>query len=637
MTSLWADLRYAIRQLRKSPGFTVTAVLTLALGIGSTVAIFSLLYGILLRPLPFDKPSRLVRVSDLLQGLPAGSGSGEVGVTGPEVAAYSRDTHAFSSLGAWAFRWGLGLSSGDQAAALDAPMMDAGMFPTLGVAPMMGRYFTKQEVERDEHVVVLSYPIWKDLLHSDPGIIGRKVDLEREPYIVIGVMPRGFNFPIRSGHVENGQIWTPLHLGATELSEPGWRYSMVGRLKPGVSAAQAAAQISGVQRALRQTYPPFWANVRSTAFVGPLAGEQLDQVRPMIRMVFLAVCVVLLIACANLAGLLLVRAIRRRRETAVRIALGSSAATLVRQSLFESLALCIAGGLVGIGLAAIAVRVGVILLPDYMPRIDAVDLSWPAIAFAFLLAVATGAAAAVAPAFAAIRTNMNDALKEGGRSDGSGGGHSRLRSTLVVAEITVALMLLVVCGLLLRSFQKLESVDLGFNPDHVVTATYDLPKKKYVAQADIDTFRRNLQEKLRQMPGLLSYGLTTSFPDCDCGGAPYVIDGYVPPKNAAMNIGNSAQIEGDYFGTMRISLLRGRLFTTADNEKSQLVVIVNRELANRYWPREDPIGKRLRLGNAQMKTPWLTVVGVVAGVKENSPELPTSEQFYQPLAQARPS
>jgi putative ABC transport system permease protein len=637
MTAAWSDLRYALRQLRKSPGFTVTAVLTLAFGIGATVAIFSMVYGILLRPLPFNNPSHLVRISDLLQGLPAGSGSGEVGVTGPEVAAYSRNTHAFSTLGAWQFRWGLGLSSGDQAAALDAPLMDAGMFPTLGVNPMMGRYFTKEEVDHDEHVVVLSYPIWKDLLHSDPGIIGRKVDLEREPYIVIGVMPRGFNFPMRSGHVENGQIWTPLHLGATELNQPGWRYSLVGRLKPGVTEAQAMAQITGVQRSLSQTLPPFMANLHSTAFVGPLAGEQLDLVRPMIRVLFLAVCVVLLIACANLAGLLLVRAIRRRKETAVRIALGSSAATLMRQALFESLALCIAGGLLGIGLAAIAVRVGVILLPDYMPRIDAVDMNWPAVAFAIFIAVATGAVAAVAPAFAAIRTNMNDALKEGGRSDGSGGGHSRLRSTLVVAEITVALILLVVSGLLLRSFQKLQNVDLGFKPDHVVTATYDLPKKKYVTQADIESFRRNLQEKLKQMPGLLSYGLTTSFPDCDCGGTPYVIDGYVPPKNAAMNIGNSAQIEGDYFGTMRIPLLRGRLFTQADNEKSQLVVIVNRELANRYWPRQDPIGKRLRLGTAQMKTPWLTVVGVVAGVKENSPELPTSEQFYQPLAQVRAS
>lgn len=637
MPTLINDLRYALRQLRKSPGFTVTAMLTLALGIGATVAIFSMVYGILLRPLPFKDPSRLVRISDRLQGLP-GSGFGEVGVTGPEVAAYSKNTQAFSSVGAWEFRWGLGLSSGDQAAALDSPLMDAGMFPTLGVTPMIGRYFTKQEVDSDEHVVVLSYAIWRDLFHSDPGILGRKVDLEREPYIVIGVMPRGFDFPMRPGHVENGEIWTPLHLGATELSQPGWRgVQMVGRLKPGVTATQAAAQITGVQSALRQALPPYMSNVHSTGAVGPLDEEQLNQVRSMIRMLFLAVCVVLLIACANLAGLLLVRAIRRRKETAVRMALGSSPATLIRQSLFESLALCITGGLIGVGLAAIAVRVGVVLLPDYMPRIDAVAMNWPSVAFAIFIAVATGSVAAVAPAFVAIRTNMNDALKEGGRSEGSGIGHSRLRSMLVVAEITVALILLVISGLLLRSFQKLQDVDLGFNPDHVVTATYDLPKKKYVTQADIETFRRNLQEKLKQMPGLLTYSLTTSFPDCDCGGNGFVVDGYVPPKSAGFNMGIQAQVEGDYFGTMRIPLLRGRLFTMADNEKSQLVVIVNRELAERYWPGQDPIGKRLRIGTPQMKTPWLSVVGVVAGVKQNSPELPTSAQFYQPLSQVRAS
>ncbi len=637
MARLLQDVRYALRQLRKSPGFTLTAVLTLAFGIGATVTIFSMVYGILLRPLPYKNPSQLVTLGDRLRGLPTGNGSGYVGVTGSDIVAYSRDTHTFSSLGAYQFRWGTELSSGDQAAALDAPLMDAGMFPTLGVSPIMGRYFTQQEVEHDEHILMLSYAVWKDLFHSDPRIIGKKVNLEREPYIVIGVMPRDFYFPIRPGHVENGQIWLPLHLTPKDLAEPNFEYEMVGRLKPGITPIQAEAQATEVERVVRHSYPAFMANLHSTSWVRPLGSVMLDQVRPMMHMLFLAVCVVLLIACANLAGLLLVRAIRRRKETAVRLALGSSAGTLMRQSLSESLALSISGGLLGIGFAAIALRLGVQMLPDYLPRIDDVTMNWPVVAFAILLAVATGAVAALAPAFAAIHTNMNDALNEGGRGDGSGGGHRGLRSSLVVAEIAVALMLLVVSGLLLRSFQKLEDVDLGFNPEHVVTATYDLPKRKYVTQADIDTFRRGLEEKLKQMPGLQSFGLTTSFPDCDCGGSAFMVDGYVPPKGAGMNLGTIAQIEGDYFGTMRIPLLRGRLFTKADNDKSQLVVIVNRELAERYWPGQDPLGKRLRVGTAQMKTPWLTVVGEVAGVKEHSPELPTSQQYYQPLAQVRAS
>jgi putative ABC transport system permease protein len=346
---------------------------------------------------------------------------------------------------------------------------------------------------------------------------------------------------------------------------------------------------------------------------------------------------VLLIACANVAGLLLVRAIRRRKETAVRLALGSDTGTLVRQSLFESLVLSIAGALFGIGLAALMLRLGMQMLPDYWPRLDDVTINWPVVAFAILLAVLTGALSSVVPVFAAIHTNMNDALKEGGRSDGAGVGHRRLRSALVVVEIAVAVVLLVVSGLLLRSFQNLENVDLGFNPEHVVTAMYDLPKKKYVTQANVDTFRKSLEEKLQQVPSFQSFGLTTSFPDCDCGVMPFMVEGYVPPKGAGMNEGTGAQIEGDYFRTMQIPLLRGRIFTKADSEKSQLVAIVNRELAQRYWPGRDPIGKRIRVGTDQMKTPWLTVVGVVAGVKEHSPDLPTSEQFYQPLEQFRAS
>ncbi len=639
---LLQDIRFAIRQLRKSPGFTVTAVLTLALGIGATVAIFSMVYGILLRPLPYKHPGGLYVLSDRLQGVPTGNASGEVGVTAPDIAAYQRDTHAFTSLGVYKWVWPFQLAEGGKTTPLDTCPIDAGLFPTLGISPLMGRTFTQKEIDNNEQLVVLSYSVWKRLFSGDSKILGRKIVLNRSPYTVIGVMPRQFEFPIRPGHIDNGGIWIPLQLNKAELMQPGWRgLQMIGRLKPGITPAQAQADANRVVRETVRGYPASMASLHISSVVRSFVDEMGTQVRPLIRAFFLIVCVVLLIACANLAGLLLVRAIRRRRETAVRLALGSSAATLIRQSLVEGLVLSAGGGLLGIGIAAYALRVSLTLLPENMPRIDEIGLNWPVIAFAVLLAIVTGAVSALGPAVAAIHTNMNEALKDGGPAGGVTGGHGRIRSTLAVAQIAVAMVLLVVSGLLLRSFEKMENVDLGFKPEHIVTAIYTLPKQKYLTQADSDTFRATLTQKLQQLPGLESFGLTTYFPEQfgggDSGFMPFVVNGYVSPKGAGPSLATAAAVQGDYFSTVGITLRRGRMFTDADNDKSQLVVIVNRHLAERFWPGQDPLGKRLRIGESQMETPWLTVVGEVADVKQGGPDHPTSDQFYQPLSQFRAS
>ncbi len=634
MTLWWNDLRYALRQLGKSPGFTLTAVLTLALGIGATVAIFSMMYGILLRPLPYKNPSRLFVLSDRLQGVPTGNASGEVGVTGSDIAAYKHNTSTFDSLGVLQFRWPMQLAEGGQTMPLNTTPMDADMFPTLGISPLIGRVFTRREVDDNQEVVILSYAVWKNNFHGDVKTLGRKIILDRDPYIVIGVMPRNFEFP-----AGQAGIWVPLHLTNAELAQPGWRgFEMIGRLKPGITAAQAQADANRVVRDTVRGYPANMANLHISSVVRSLLDETVAQVRPLIHIFFLTVCVVLLIACANLAGLLLVRSIRRRRETAVRLALGSSAATLMRQSLLEGVVLSAGGGVLGIGLAAFVLRVSLKLFPTTWPRIDDIGLSWAVIAFAVFLAVATGVASALGPAIAAIHTNMNDALKDGGRGDGIVGGHGRIRSALAVAQIAVAMTLLFVCGLLLHSFQKMDNVELGFNPENVVTAIYTLPKKKYVTQSDVDNFRTTLTQKLQQLPGLTSFGLTSYFPEQfgggDTGFMPFIVDGYVPPKGSGPSLATAAQVEGDYFRTIGITLQRGRLFTDADNDKSQLVVVVNRNLAEHFWPGQDPIGKRLRIGEAtDKKTPWLTVVGEVADVKQGGPDHPTSDQFYQPLAQ----
>jgi putative ABC transport system permease protein len=376
------------------------------------------------------------------------------------------------------------------------------------------------------------------------------------------------------------------------------------------------------------------ASLHITSHVRPLQEETVRQTRPLLRTLFLAVAVVLLIACVNLAGLMLVRAIRRQREVAVRLALGASAIALLRQTILESLVLSVSGGLLGLALAGIALNVGRSLLPESLPRISEIALNWNVIGFALLLAVVTGLLCGLAPAFAAIRTNVNSTLKEGGRSGTSGGGHARLRSALVIAEIAVALVLLAASGLLLRSFEKMRSVDLGFQPERVATASYALPEKQYSTQASVDAFNNELLRRLKQIPGAQDAALTSQIPAAgNNSNETFVVDGFVPPKGAALNLATPTHFIGDYFRTMGIPLLRGRAFTEADKAGRQLVVIVNQKFAQHYWSNQDPIGKRIRIGTPEMQTPWMTVVGEVADVKLSSPDDPTNEQFFTPVDQ----
>ena len=408
MTTLFNDLRCAFRQLRKSPAFTVTAVLTLALGIGATTAIFSVVEGVLLRPLPFRDASQLVLLGDHLTGADL---AGDTSVTAPDILAYGHDVKAFSSLGGY-IGTGYEMSGSVQPVNVNATRISAGVLPTLGVAPLIGRFFTAQEEEHSQHLVVLSYATWTSRFHADQNILGQKILLDRQPYIVIGVMPRNFEFPLQPGHLSRSELWVPLSLTQEDLVQGvgSWNYSMVARLKPGVTAAQSQADAERVAQQIMRGYPAFMASLHISAVIQPLRASTVAAARPLIRVLFLAVLIVLLIACANLAGLLLVRAIRRRRETAVRLALGSSSKTLVQQAVIESLLLSVTGGIIGIGLAAIAIRASISFLPENLPRINDIHLDWVVIAFALLLAIATGILCCLAPAFAALHTNMNEAL-----------------------------------------------------------------------------------------------------------------------------------------------------------------------------------------------------------------------------------
>jgi predicted permease len=633
--SLIRELKIAIRHLSKSPGFAITAVLMLALGIGATTAIFSVVEGVLLRPLPFPQSDRLMVLADIIQGAEV-SGNGEAGVTVPDIRNYTRDTHSFASLGGYSGT-GFELSGLGDPASINATRLTGGVFPALQISPWMGRVFTQQEDAQHQQVTVLSYATWQSRFHGDQTILGKKIQLDRKPYLVIGVMPRGFEFPLIAGHLNRTELWVPMSFRTDELSttaSANWSYNMVGRLMDGITPAQAVSDSTRVANETVRNYPAFMAGFSMHPVVRPLREETIEDARPLLRALFLAVAVVLLIACANLAGLLLVRAIRRRREIAVRLALGASAATLLRQAILESLVLSFTGGIVGLLLAATATRVGVQFLPETLPRLNEISLDWPVAGFALLLALVTGLICGLAPAFAAMRTNVNDTLKEGGRT-GTAGGHARLRSALVVAEIAVALVLLTASGLLLRSFEKMRQVDLGFQPDHILVAGYGLPQKQYATQASVDQFNNELLRRLESLPGVKNVGMTSFLPASGNNtNSAFLAEGYIPPKDQNLDLATGIEVDRDYFQAMGIPLLHGRFLNADDRVNTQLVVVVNHKLAQQSWPGQDPVGKRLRIGTQTMQTPWATVVGEVADVKENSPDQPSKQQFYMHVNQA---
>jgi predicted permease len=447
-------------------------------------------------------------------------------------------------------------------------------------------------------------------------------------------MPRDFEFPLVPGHLNNSELWVPMSFTKQELTTgaASWNYTMVGRLKAGITAEQAQSDAERVAKETMRSYPSFMSGLRIQAVVRSLREQTVGQARRLVRTLFLATMVVLLIACANLAGLLLVRGIRRRREITLQMALGAPAGTLLREAILESLLLSVTGGFFGLGLAAIALRVGVGLLPETLPRIHEIRLDAQVVLFAILVSVLTGIICGLAPAFAALRTSVNETLKEGGRT--VGGGHVWLRTALVAGEIATALVLLAASGLLLRSFQKMLAVDLGFRPDHVLTASYSLPQQQYATQQAVDEFNHELIRRLRQLPGVKFVGLTSFLP-ASGGNSNTTTDaeGCVVPQSTGMNLATQVSVEGDYLQAIGIPLLSGRYFTPADTADTQLVAIVNHKLAEHCWPGSDPVGKRLRLGLQEPKIPWLTVVGEVADVKEASPDVPSKQQYYSPLEQ----
>ncbi len=628
MHGLAQDFRFAARQLWKAPGFTLTVVLMLGLGIGVTTAIFSLVEGILLRPLAFGNPNRLVLVGDHL-----GNNSG-IGVTAREIATYAHASAAFSSMGGFTGT-SYELSGGATPEQVSAGRLTAGVFPTLGVEPILGRVFTQKEDDAHEPVAVISYALWMNRYQRDPNVVGRSLELNRNVYSIIGVMPRSFEFPVDSGRLNQTQLWVPMSLTPDELSEEAagfWGYRIVARLKEGVSEAAAAQDASRVAQQIMRNFPPTMSALRIRGDAKLLHEYVVGETRPLLRTLFLAVSIVLLIACVNVAILLLVRAIRRRRECAVRLALGARPGAIVRGSVCEGLLLSFSGSLLGLACAATVLRATLHFLPESMPRISSISIDARVAVFTLLLALATGILCSIAPAFAAARTDLIQSLKEGVRTGGAKS-HAWLRSTLVVAEIAIALVLLTTAGALLRSYQKMLEIDPGYRADHVLVAGYQLPLDQYPTDASVNAFHHDVLERLSHKPGVVAAAFTNILPASDSAGmSAYTLEG----QSAAtwkLKFASFGTIEGDYFRSLGIPLLQGRMFTREDRADAPLVIIVNQSMAEHSWPGQNALGKRMHVGNPKKGLPWATVVGIVGNTKIGSRDEPDSDQWFAPATQ----
>lgn len=624
------DLRYAVRQSWKFPRFTLTAVLTFALGIGATTAIFSLVEGILLRPLPFSDPDRLVLLGDRLQE------DGGVGVTAREIATYAKATSAFSAMGGYIDNT-YELSGDANPEQVHAARLTAGVFTALGVRPILGRVFTEKEDNDHQPLAVISYALWLNRYHRDRNVLGKPLVLDRKVYSIIGVMPRGFEFPLQAGRLEQAQLWVPLSLTPEELSEAhagAWFYQMVARLRDGVSVRQGAQDAARVASQIKRDLPAAQAAIPLRGDVIPLRELEVADVRPVLRTLFLAVTVVLLIACVNVAGLLLVRAIRRRREYAVRLALGARPGRILRETICEGLILSCCGGLLGLAFAAVAIRSALQLLPDSMPRIDSISIDVGVAAFACAVALLSGVLASLAPAFAAVRTNVSQSLKEGATSGTAASSHTWLLSALVVSEIAIALVLLTISGAFLRSFQKMRAVDPGFRPDHVLVAHYQLPLKQYSTEHSAEMFSQQVVEKISSKPGVLAAAISSAIPGGSAGfpETAYTIEGQ-PSDGWKLKFAMYGVLYGDYFQAMKIPLLDGRYFTFDDRADAPPVVIVNLSMAKRCWPGQRAIGKRMHVGTPKKALSWAMVVGVVADTKMGSRDEASDEQWYVPAEQ----
>jgi putative ABC transport system permease protein len=631
------DVRYGRRQLVRSPTFAAISVLTLALGIGAIVSTFTVVNGVLLRPLPYPDPERLTLLwttaADAPDGLPSSAAA---------FLAVRDRVESFTGLAA--FRaWSRPMSDGEASEMVDGARVSADLFPVLGVRPLLGRTFLPgEEREGAERVVVLSHALWRRKYGADPGVLGRRVMLGGEAYTVIGVMPGGFSFP-RGAELPAGfqfpertELWVPMRFSAQETLDWGTQnLAVVGRLREGVSPRAAQADLAGAAQAMADAFPAF--SDRSSFRAAPMAAESVQAVRPRLWLLFGVAGFVLLIACANVAGLLVARSLARQREMAIRGAVGASAGRLARQLVTESLLLSLAGATLGVLATLVIVRLAVGFLPADLPRLDDIAVDARVLGLAVLVTVAAGIALGCVAAAYLVRGRIPDAL-QGGVKATAGVRQHHLRNALVTAQVALSLVLLIGAGLLGMSYYHLERTSPGFNPEGVLSAGLSVASGQgFDVQRDGQRWVALLSdfvERAAALPGARAAGGVSALPltgMVEYNG--FGIEGRPEPREGEQGPSASyAVVAGAYFRAMEIPLRQGRLFTPADREDAPPVVVINEALARKYWPGESPIGKRVRLGAFQRVS--REIVGVVGDVRQTTLEAEAPPAVYLPLEQA---
>ncbi|HEY9284983.1 MAG TPA: ABC transporter permease [Pyrinomonadaceae bacterium] len=625
---LWHDSRYAARVLLKNPGFTAVAVVALALGVGANTAIFSVVNTVLLRPLPYRDPDRLVTVweDDTKGGFPKDT---------PAAANYIdwRDQNrVFEGMAAIADQ-SYNLTGVGEPERLDGRRVSASLFPLLGVEPELGRAFLPQEdAPGANRVAVLSHGLWRRRFGGDPKIVGRPINLNGEAHEVIGVMPAHFQFP-----GPKDQLWTPIAFTQQQAANRGQHYlQVVARLKPGVTVEQAQAEMATIAARLQQQHPEENANLGAT--VVPLHEHLVGNIRPALLVLLGAVGFVMLVACANVANLLLARAAVRQKEIAVRVALGASRPRLVRQFLTESLLLAALGGAVGLLLAVWGVGLLKTFIPENVSQVRSISVDARVLGFTLLVSLLTGLIFGLAPALQASSFNLNETLKEGGRDSAQGSRGNRARALLVVAEVAVSLVLLIGAGLLINSFMRLRGVDPGFASGNLLTMSVQLPREKYPDYQRRAAFYDEMVSRVEALPGVKSAAVTNWIPLVFQGDSITIgIEGRpdpAPGQGKRPGVVTRA-VHPHYFRTMGIRLLHGRALDVRDRADTPNVAVISEAMARRHWPGEDPVGRRITPGPATSTNAddWITVVGVAQDVRQVELGAEPKPQMYVPYAQ----
>jgi putative ABC transport system permease protein len=619
------DLRFGGRTLRRNPGFAAIAILTLALGIGANAAIFSVVNAVLLRPLPWSDPDRAVMIWSKWTAFD------KTWVASGEVVDYKKRSRALSDVAAWSDGQ-VNLTGDGEPERVAAANVSANLFLVLGAQPMIGRVFSgPEDVPNGPNVVVLGFGLWKRRYASDPSIVNRTILINGQSFQVLGVMPPDFVLPTDFQNPEPTQLWTPLQMDPASTDHGNHGLYAAGRLQPGATVRQAADELSGIARAMTSEglYP---VQMQFDTVVLSLTDEVVGNVRRAVWLLFGAVGFLLLIACANVANLLLARAEARQREIAVRSALGAGGWRVVRQLLTESLVLSSVSAIVGLGHAYAGVTFLAWWNPANIPRVAGVTLDARVLLFTAVVAILTSVLFSLVPALRAMKTDLTDSLKDGGQSASTGGGRQRFRNALVVVEMALAVVLLVGAGLMLRSLWALQRVPLGFDPTSVLTMRIALPAASYESPEQVEVFFQQLIERVRQLPGVRAAGAARSLPlGSPIGDFGLMVEGYQPPPGT--NAKGDWQIVTDgYLAAMGERVIRGRGIEPTDTGGSMLVALVNEEMARLYWNGRDPIGGRLKIGG-DPKRPFVTVVGVVADVRHNGITDVVKEKFYVPHTQ----